>query len=271
MVRFGPVGASGGVRYNGIRRNLSRDLRAINEPRTRWTRTLVVVGFFALLTALAVILDWVVRLQRADDTSIAWMLLTFSGAFAITAAFAVWTARSLGLPSFLLLAPISPRRRWLRFAVFGVGTGVLIYLTNNFLLTTTGAGFERTGVYRLDTQLEVFALSARAALSEETMFRLFAIPFLVSIGMRFYGWRPRFGFEAEPRTEAAEPMRTPRRLVTIALLVSALMFGLAHETNLPAASAFGVILGIAYLRGGWESAVTAHFLGNYLLFAELYL
>lgn len=259
------------MRYNGIGRNVSRDIRAINEPRTRWTRTLVIVGFFALLTALAVMLDWVVRLQRPDVPSIPWILLTFAGAFGITAAYAVWTAGSLGLPSFLLLAPISPRRRWLRFAVFGIGTGVLIYLTNSFLLTTAGAGFERTAVYDLDTHLEVFALSARSALSEETMFRLFAIPFLVSIGMRFYGWRPRFGFEVESRTPESEPPRTPQRLVTIALLLSALMFGMAHESNAVAASAFGVILGFAYLRGGWESAVTAHFLGNYLLFAGLYL
>lgn len=264
--------ARGGVRYNGNGRNVSRDIRAINEPRTRWTQTLAVVGTFALLTALAVILDWVVRLQRADHPSIPWMLLTFSGAFGITAAFAVWTARSLGLPSFLLLAPISPRRRWLRFSVFGIGTGMLIYLTNSFLyLTTAGAGIDRTTVYDLDTHLEVFALSARAALSEETLFRLFAIPFLVSIGMRFYGWRPRFGFEIEPPAAASEPLRAPRRLVVIALLVSALMFGLAHETNLLAASVFGVVLGVAYLRGGWESAVTAHFLGNYLLFAGIYL
>jgi len=57
----------------------------------------------------------------------------------------------------------------------------------------------------------------------------------------------------------------------IAVIVSAFMFGMAHATNPVTASAFGMVLGVAYLRGGWESAVTAHFLGNYLLFAGLYL
>jgi hypothetical protein len=231
-----------------------------------------VVGTFAVFSALAVVLDWVVRSRHPDHLSVPWMMVVFSGAFAITAAFAVWTARSLGLPSFLLLAPISARRRWWHFFVFGVGTGVFIYLTNGALyLTTAGAPFQPTSVYDLDSHLKVFALSARAAFSEETMFRLFAIPFLVSIGMRFYGWRPSFGFESGPKAPPLQPVRTPRRLVMAALIVSAFLFGLAHETNPMAATMFGMVLGIAYLRGGWESAVTAHFLGNYLLFAGLYL
>jgi membrane protease YdiL (CAAX protease family) len=89
--------------------------------------------------------------------------------------------------------------------------------------------------------------------------------------MRFYGWRPRFGFETGPSAARYVPVRTPRRMVFIALLVSAFMFGMAHSTNPVAATLFGVVLGISYLRGGWESAVTAHFLGNYLLFTGIYL
>jgi membrane protease YdiL (CAAX protease family) len=234
-------------------------------------RALSVVGSFALLSSLAVVLDWVARTQRPGDLSVPWMMVVFSFAFAITAAFAVWTAGSLGLPSFLLLAPISGRARWARFGVFGVGTGLLIYFTNKMYLTTAGAPLQPTPVYELENHLQVFALSARAAFSEETMFRLFAIPFLVSVGMRFYGWRPSFGFESGPSAPPREPVQVPRRLLLVALLVSAAMFGLAHTTNPLAATAFGVVLGIAYLRGGWESAVTAHFLGNYLLFAFLYL
>lgn len=260
------------VRYNGARRNVARGKTAINEARTHWIQTLIVVGVFALLTGLAVVVDWV--LLDADGPrglSLPWMFVVFSGAFAITAAFAVWTAGSLGLPSFLLLSPLSARRRWWRFAVYGVGMGLLIWQTNDLYLSTAGATFRLTPVYNLDSHLKVFALAARSALSEETMFRLFAIPFLASIGMRFYGWRPSFGFESGPGAPPRHPVRTPRRLVMIALIVSAFMFGMVHNSNSVVASAFGVVLGISYLRGGWESAVTAHFLGNYLLFARLYL
>ena len=255
-----------------LRRNVAWGFGAINEARTRLTDTLIVVGTSALLSTLAVVLDWVVRARQPERLSVPWMLVVFFGVFAITAAFSIWTARSLGLPSFLLLSPLSARRRWLRFGVYGFGTGILIYLSNGALyLTTAGTRFQPNPVYDLDTHLEVFALSARAAFTEETMFRLFAIPFLVSIGMRFYGWRPSFGFESGPAAPPTERVRAPRRLLVLAVIVSALMFGLAHVNSPLTASVFGVVLGIAFIRGGWESAVTAHFLGNYLLFAGLYL
>ena len=199
------------------------------------------------------------------------MLVVFSAAFTITSTFAVWTARSLGLPSFLLLSRLSSRRRWLRFAVYGVGVGVFISLTGGALhLTTRATPFGPSTVYAIDGHLKVLTLSARAALAEETIYRLFAIPFFVSLAMRFYGWRPRFGFEEEPLAPS-DPVRPTHRLVLAALLISALFFGMAHETSPVAATGFGLALGFAYLRGGWESAVTAHFLGNYLLFVGLFL
>ena len=217
------------------------------------------------------VLDWWIRPPSPRLQPLPLALVVFFAAFCIMAAFAVWIATSLGLPSFLLLSQLSSRRKWLRFAVYGVGGGFLIYLTNRVYLAIAGAPFPPDPVYGLDNHLKVFTLSARAAFSEETMFRLFAIPFLVSLGMRFYGWRPRFGFESGPEARPAVPIRPPKRLVLIALLVSALMFGVAHGTNPVAASLFGLVLGVAFLRGGWESAVTAHFLGNYLLFAGMYL
>ena len=235
------------------------------------TRTFWVVATAVVLSTCAVVLDEVITSPGPGIADVPLMLLVFLAAFTITTGFAVWTATSLGLPSFLVLAPISSQRRWLRFAVYGVGAGILIYLTNSFYLTSAAAPFRPPPVSVLDSHLKVFSLSARAALSEETMFRLFAIPFLVSLGMRFYGWRPRFGFESGPAAPPAGPPRTPRRMVMVALILSALIFGMAHETGSVAATGFGLILGISYLRGGWETAVTAHFLGNYLLFVGLYL
>ena len=220
---------------------------------------------------MAMVIDWQIRPPGRGLPPLPLAFVVFFAVFCIVAAFAVWIASSLGLPSFLLLSQLSGRRKWWRFVVYGVGGGFLIYLTNNLYLAIAGAPFSPGPVYGLDNHLKVFTLSARAAFSEETMFRLFAIPFLVSLGMRFYGWRPRFGFESGPLAQPTVSIRPPKRLVLIALLVSALMFGVAHGTDPVAASMFGLVLGVTFLRGGWESAVTAHFLGNYLLFAGLYL
>tara|TARA_B100001179_G_scaffold132325_1_gene94955 strand:+ start:104 stop:577 length:474 start_codon:yes stop_codon:yes gene_type:complete len=156
--------------------------------------------------------------------------------------------------------------------IYGIGGGLLIYLTNSALyLTAESAEFRPAQVYNLDNELKVFALSARAALSEETMYRLFAIPFLVSLGMRFYGWRPRFRFELLASKSSTEAVRPPQIMVLAVVLCSALSFGMAHTNNPVAAFMFGLLLGVSFLRGGWESAVTAHFLGNYLLFMGIYL
>ncbi|HJO29559.1 MAG TPA: CPBP family glutamic-type intramembrane protease [Acidobacteriota bacterium] len=217
-------------------------------------------------------LDWGVRPGRAGLPPLPLALGVFFVAFTITMGSAVWLASSLRLPAFLLLSELSGRQRWRRYFVYGIGGGLLIYLTNSALyLTTESAEFRPAQVYNLDNELKVFALSARAALSEETMYRLFAIPFLVSLGMRFYGWRPRFGFDLLPTKSPTEPVRPPRIMVLAAMLCSALLFGLAHNNNPVAAFMFGLLLGNSFLRGGWESAVTAHFLGNYLLFMGIYL
>jgi hypothetical protein len=218
------------------------------------------------------VLDWGVRPNRTELPALPLALAVFFVAFSIMVGSAVWLASSLQLPSFLLLSELSRRQRWLRYLIYGIGGGLLIYLTNSALyLTAESAEFRPAQVYNLDNELKVFALSARAALSEETMYRLFAIPFLVSLGMRFYGWRPRFRFELLASKSSTEGVRPPQIMVLAAMLCSALLFGMAHTNNPVAAFTFGLLLGVSFLRGGWESAVTAHFLGNYLLFMGIYL
>ena len=225
-----------------------------------------------MLSAVAMVLDWGVRPNRTELPALPLALAVFFVAFSIMVGSAVWLASSLQLPSFLLLSELSRRQRWLRYLIYGIGGGLLIYLTNSALyLTAESAEFRPAQVYNLDNELKVFALSARAALSEETMYRLFAIPFLVSLGMRFYGWRPRFRFELLASKSSTEGVRPPRIMVLAAMLCSALLFGMAHTNNPVAAFTFGLLLGVSFLRGGWESAVTAHFLGNYLLFMGIYL
>lgn len=218
------------------------------------------------------VLDWGVRPSRAGLPALPLALAVFFLAFTIMVGSAVWLASALQLPSFLLLSQLSRHERWLRYLIYGIGGGFFIYLTNGALyLTAETAEFRPAQVYSLDNGLQVFTLSARAALAEETMYRLFAIPFLVSVGMRFYGWRPRFRFKSLSWRAPADAVRPPQMMVLAAILVSAVLFGMAHTNNPVAASMFGVLLGVSFLRGGWESSVTAHFLGNYLLFMGIYL
>lgn len=218
------------------------------------------------------VLDWGVRPTPGGLLALPLALVVFFTASSPMTASAVWVATSLELPSFPPLTNLSRRQRWQRFANYRIGTGVLIYLTSGALyLTTQAAEFRPAEAYNLNNKLKVFTLSARAAFAEETMFRLFAILFLVSVGMRFHGWRPRFGFESGNWGAPGVSVRPPKRMVLIAFIFSSLIFGMAHSNNPIGGFMFGLLLGAAFLRGGWESAATAHFFGNYLLFTGIYL
>ena len=83
------------------------------------------------------VLDWGVRPNRAELPVLPLALAVFFVAFAIMVGSAVWLASSLQLPSFLLLSELSRRQRWLRYLIYGIGGGFLIYLTNSALYLTT--------------------------------------------------------------------------------------------------------------------------------------
>lgn len=261
-------------------------------------RRLVVAAAVLVGTAVSVLYEiHDGRLPVALTTLIAFHL----GAFGITSVFAVWIAEQLGLPSLLSLEAPAGRRwgRLTRLLLYGGLGGVLIGSANGGLYLRVASNPLQPPRYLADlTSLgDAALLAARSALLEETFFRLFAIPFFALIAMRIaYGWRPRFQLgrfsrptprssspdrapDREPpssgfrgrRGGGDEPTTVPRPIVWLAALLSAVLFGLAHPFNPLPALVFGVGLAWIYLRGGWESAVLAHFIGNFVLFYVFYL
>jgi membrane protease YdiL (CAAX protease family) len=59
-------------------------------------------------------------------------------------------------------------------------------------------------------------------------------------------------------------------VIVAACVLSSAMFGLAHPFNSIGAAVLAPLLAIAYLWGGWESSVTAHFVANVILFSLYY-
>lgn len=207
--------------------------------------------------------------ERYPPEAAVRVALLWIAVFGIIVSFAVWVSRRLGLPHLLVLAPMSSARRWRRFAAWGVVPGLAISLANAVLYRIAGgAGPLPWWSEGVDGHLDVVVVSATAAAQEETLYRLFAISFLVAMGMRFRGWRPRFRILGE---ETPDPPRVPGWMVAGAVVVAAILFGIRHPHGEIRATVFGLLLGWIFLRAGWESAVTAHFLGNYLLFASIYL
>ncbi len=203
-------------------------------------------------------------LDAATFLPIVGFYLATSG---IITAFAVWTAGEVGLPSLLILSELPVRTRWTRWAIYGVGVGLLLWIGNIVLSGGGGEALRPWFWRRIQTPLGTVLFSARAALLEETFFRLFMIPFLVSIVMRMRPPQYRLrlqGGAARAITSKPEPSRW---LIASATLISSVLFGLAHPFSPVPAMLLAPLLAVSYLRGGWESAVTAHFIANVIVFS----
>ena len=228
-----------------------------------------VVAVAVVLSALASV-SYLLRLAQVAPGSTGRLFLLNIAMFGITSCFAVWTAHSLSMPSLLLLSSLSPGVRVRRFVFYGLAMGLVISYVNGAIYSASSGGALQPWYFdRLRDQLDVLALCARSAFAEETLYRLFAIPFFVSVLMRVkYGWRPgrRIGDVGITLVTGEAP---DRWMVVLALASSSVFFALAHPFNSLPALLFGTVLGFIFLRGGWESAVAAHFLANYVVLSAL--
>jgi len=238
------------------------------EPLGLGARIRIVATFVALTTTVAVAYE--AYAGQAEGVA----LLAVFGFYVATAgmiiAFATWTAATLGMRSFLWLEPLTGAERLRRMAIWGVGIGVVLSVGNVLLSGGVDPALRPWFWQRIQTPAGTALFAARAAVLEESFFRLFMIPFLVSLAMRTR--RPRYRMtlrEGRASVRHERPDR-PGWAEPAAVLVSSLLFGLAHPANPVAAIVLAPLLSLAFLRGGWESAAIAHFLANWLVFTLLF-
>lgn len=208
---------------------------------------------------------------QASGAALAAVLAFYGLTSGLIIAFSVWNARELGMPSLLVLSGRAPAEQARCLLIYGLGFGLLLAVGSVLLSGgATGDGVPALQPWfwrRIQTPTGVALFAARAAVLEESFFRLFLIPCLVAVVQRTR--RPRYRFSmrgGRARIRQEETAGRPAWVVAAAVVASSLMFGLAHPFGPVAAVALAPLLAIAYLRGGWESAVTAHYLANWLVF-----
>lgn len=233
-----------------------------------WTRVRAAAVATAATTAIAIAYE-VIR-QGFSAAALPPLLLFYGGSAAIIIAFSVWTAAEIGLPSFLILSELSARERWARWLLLGVGLGCALAAASIALGGGAETPLQPWFWRRIQTPLGAVLFSARAALLEETFFRLFLIPFLVSVALRARPVRDRLELANGSAHAVREGRQAGVLLVIAACALSSAMFGLAHPFNPLGAVVLAPLLAIAYLWGGWESSVTAHFIANVILFSLYY-
>lgn len=239
-------------------------LESAGPGRSLRVRAIAVAA--AVLATTLVCAAGEIAVEGFDAVALTTIVGFYLATTGIIMAFAVWTAEELQLPGLLVLSSASGRERLARLAIYGLGIGLVLSVGSLLLATEQGAALRPWYWRRIQTPLDSLLFSARAAFLEETFFRLFLIPFLVSLAVRT-GPRYRVRLRNGSLHASRERRRASTPLLLGAVLVSSVLFGLAHPFNPVTAMVLAPLLALAYLGGGWESAVLAHMLSNWLVFS----
>jgi len=203
------------------------------------------------------------ELNAASGTSFSFaaMIARFL-AFLALGVCGIYAARQCDLRGSLIVTSEDRGRTVRDFMIYGVLPGFVLGVINYLLFFRHRySPLVRPEIRNMETFYDSFLLSIDAAVGEEIIFRLFIVSAL------FFFLRQMYAkiFHLWPSLVSLLP-------VALALVVSSLLFALAHDIyGFTAAFWGGLVLGVIYVKGGIESAIAAHFVANFLFFSASYL
>jgi membrane protease YdiL (CAAX protease family) len=146
---------------------------------------------------------------------------------------------------------------------FGVLPGLVLGLINYFFFFAYRySPYVVPRIRNMNSVYDAFILSLDSALTEEVIFRLFFLScFLYTLKQLYSRIKPLW-----PGAVKVIP-------VALALVLSSLLFALAHRSPYSFTAAFfgGMLLGAIYLKAGVEAGIAAHFAADFLFFSAAYL
>jgi membrane protease YdiL (CAAX protease family) len=171
-------------------------------------------------------------------------------------------AEKTSLECFLLQRKGSWTKKGAAILLLGLALGGIIGITYHRLFAQYR--FSPRVPYRLramETHYDSFILSLRAGVTEELVFRFLLFTAFFYILKRLFDPLVAHGFAAAKWIP-----------FLFSVLLSSLLFGVAHGTyGFLVAFLAGILLGIAYFRGGLECAILAHFVADFVFFSMTYL
>jgi hypothetical protein len=214
----------------------------------------------ALLTALAGGLSVV----NAQTSSVfpTWTIISRFLIVLVFGAFGLSVARASQLRGSLIITseewPLTLRD----FFNFGVLPGLVLGLINYFFFFTYRDSPDvLPRIREIHNVYDSFILSLDTGMAEETIYRLFILSCL------FFTFRHMY-VRLKPMWPAAVAILP----VVLALVLSSLLFAMAHDFYAFTGAFFGgILLGLIYLKSGIEGAIAAHVLANFLFFTASYL
>jgi len=186
---------------------------------------------------------------------VGWQIVSRFVVVQVYGFFGLFMARDSGIAGSLLIGT----REWaddvrsiINWGILpGLGIGVINYL---FFFEYRYSPLVIPRIREMKTGYDAFIISLESGITEESIYRLFIMSSMLYLFRRLY-----------TKPKSMWP-------TALALMMSSLVFGLAHNPyGFTAAFFGGMILGGIYLRSGIESAIAAHFAANFLFFTASYL
>ena len=146
---------------------------------------------------------------------------------------------------------------------FGLLPGLVLGLINYFFFFAYRySPYVVPRIRNMDSVYDAFILSLDSGLTEEVIYRLFFLSCILYAFKQLYR-----------RVKHVWPSAVQVIPLALALVLSSLLFALAHRSPFSFTAAFfgGMLLGPMYLKSGVEAAILAHFAADFLFFSAAYL
>jgi membrane protease YdiL (CAAX protease family) len=223
-------------------------------------RRLILSVIISILTSLVTILSDINLSKGQQPSSVANFVFYFI-IFAFCSYAGLFFSSRNGFITLVTSALLSFRKKILHFLLYGVVAGIVIGIINTMVLKLSlDSSNLPEWLNSFNSIKDTFILSARASFMEETIFRLFLFSGIT--------WLSLLTLQKLLKKEKQQLYITS---VIIGIVISSILFGLMHGSGFFYSAFMGVLLCIIYYKGGFESAIIAHFLGNFISFSIVFL
>jgi len=214
----------------------------------------------SIIASLATILSDINLSDEQLPTSLANIVFYFI-IFVLCSYAGIFFASKNGFITLISASLMPFRKKILQFLLYGLLGGIVLGCINTvvFKLSLDSSNLPEW-LNSFKSIKDTFVLSVRAALMEETIFRLFLFSGIT--------WFSLLILHKLLKKEKHQLFMTS---IIIGIVVSSLSFGLMHGSGFLYSSFMGVLLCIIYYKGGFESAIIAHFMGNFISFSIVFL
>src|SRR6185295_14428694 len=222
-----------------------------------------ILGFSAALAVATAVVAGLSAFQAGDAPgSVGWKMVRSFVVVQVYGFFGLFMARDSGIAGSLLIGTrdwVDDVRDVVNWGILpGLVIGVINYL---FFFAYRYSPFVIPRIREMKSGYDAFILSMESSITEESIYRLFIMSSMLYLFRRLYS-----------KLKPLWPSAVEFLPTVLALVMSSLVFGLAHSYyGFTAAFFGGMLLGGIYLRSGIECSIAAHFAANFLFFTASYL